>query len=81
MLSQGSTMGEASRKIEVAEQTYCRWRREYGGIGEIKLKDKRGLRKRMPDSKDWWQISRWTMQSSRRLPGETPKPHRGDVRW
>jgi putative transposase len=30
-LSQGDTVGEASRKIGVTEQTYYRWRREYGG--------------------------------------------------
>ena len=32
LLSQGSMVGEASRKIGVAEQTYYRWRREYGGM-------------------------------------------------
>ena len=32
MLSQGSTIGEASRKIGVTEQTYYRWRKEYGGM-------------------------------------------------
>ena len=31
-LSQGSSIGEASRKIVVTEQTYYRWRREYGGM-------------------------------------------------
>ena len=31
LLSQGITTGEASRKIGVTEQTYYRWRREYGG--------------------------------------------------
>jgi putative transposase len=31
-LSQGSTLAEACRKIEVTEQTYYRWRREYGGM-------------------------------------------------
>ena len=31
-LSQGSSIGEASRKIGVTEQTYYRWRREYGGM-------------------------------------------------
>ncbi len=31
-LSQGSTVGGAARKIEVTEQTYYRWRREYGGM-------------------------------------------------
>ena len=32
LLSQGATAGEASRKIGVTEQTYYRWRREYGGM-------------------------------------------------
>ena len=31
-LSQGNTVGEASRKLGVTEQTYYRWRREYGGM-------------------------------------------------
>ena len=33
LISQGATIGEASRKIGVTEQTYYRWRREYGGMG------------------------------------------------
>jgi len=33
LISQGSTIGEASRRIGVTEQTYYRWRREYGGMG------------------------------------------------
>ena len=32
LLSQGATIGEASRKIGVTEQTYYRWRKEYGGM-------------------------------------------------
>ena len=32
LLSQGATVGEASKKIGVTEQTYYRWRKEYGGI-------------------------------------------------
>jgi len=32
LLSQGSTVDEATRKIGVTEQTYYRWRREYGGM-------------------------------------------------
>ena len=31
LLSQGSTAVDAVRKLGVTEQTYCRWRREYGG--------------------------------------------------
>jgi len=32
LLSQGATIGEASKRIGVTEQTYYRWRREYGGL-------------------------------------------------
>ena len=32
LMSQGATVGEASRKIGVTEQTYYRWRREYGSM-------------------------------------------------
>lgn len=32
LLSQGSTVGEASKKIGLTEQTYYRWRKEYGGM-------------------------------------------------
>ncbi len=32
LLSQGATIGGASRKIGITEQTYYRWRREYGGM-------------------------------------------------
>jgi len=45
-------VGEAARKIEVTEQTYYRWRREYGGmrIDEIK-RLRRPPRRRTPGSK------------------------------
>ena len=32
LLNQGATIAEVSRKIGVTEQTYYRWRREYGGM-------------------------------------------------
>jgi putative transposase len=32
LLSQGLTVGEVSRKLGVVEQTYYRWRKEYGGM-------------------------------------------------
>ena len=31
-LSQGMTVGEICRRIGVSEQSYYRWRREYGGL-------------------------------------------------
>jgi putative transposase len=31
-LSKGNTIGSICRKLEICEQTYYRWRKEYGGI-------------------------------------------------
>ena len=32
LISQGASTPEASRKVGITEQTYYRWRREYGGM-------------------------------------------------
>ena len=32
LISQGAKVSEASRRLGVTEQTYFRWRREYGGM-------------------------------------------------
>jgi len=32
LVSQGQTVGEICRRIGVSEQSYYRWRREYGGL-------------------------------------------------
>ena len=32
LLSQGVPIAEASRKIGITQQTYYRWRKEYGGL-------------------------------------------------
>ena len=45
LISQGSTIGEASRKIGVTEQTYYCWRREYGGMGVEQARRLRELEK------------------------------------
>ncbi len=42
LLSQGQTVAQACKVIEISEQTYYRWRREYGGMDTTqarKLKD------------------------------------------
>jgi transposase-like protein len=44
-ISQGDTVAGASRKIEVTEQTYYRWRREYGGMGIEQAKRLKELEK------------------------------------
>ena len=45
ILSQGGTVGEASKKIGVTEQTYYRWRKEYGGMRIEQAKRLRELEK------------------------------------
>ena len=32
MINQGATVAQVCRKIEVTDQTYFRWRKEYGGL-------------------------------------------------
>ena len=32
LLSKGSTVGQVCRKIGIAEQTYYRWRKDYGSL-------------------------------------------------
>jgi putative transposase len=32
LLNQGATVAEVCRKIEVTDQTFYRWRKEYGGM-------------------------------------------------
>jgi len=32
VLAKGGTVGQVCKQIEVSEQTYYRWRREYGGL-------------------------------------------------
>ena len=34
---QGMTVGEAVRQIGVTQQTFCRWRKFYGGMGRSQL--------------------------------------------
>jgi len=38
LLSQGKTVQEASKQLGIAEQTYFRWRREYGGMDVTQAK-------------------------------------------
>lgn len=45
LLSQGSTAVEVSRRLGVTEQTYYRWRREYGGMRIEQAKRLRELEK------------------------------------
>jgi transposase-like protein len=45
LVGQGANIAEACRKIAVTEQTYYRWRKEYGGMGTEQLKRLKELEK------------------------------------
>jgi transposase-like protein len=32
MISQGNSIAQTCKKLEISEQTYYRWRKEYGGM-------------------------------------------------
>ena len=44
-LSQGKTVAQACKKIGVTEQTYYRWRKEYGGMRTEQVKRLKELEK------------------------------------
>ena len=49
LLSQGKTVKDACRSLGIAEQTYYRWRKEYGGLkvtqaGKLKQLEKENAR-------------------------------------
>ena len=45
LLSQDSTVAEVSRQLRVTEQTYYRWRKEYGGMRVEQAKRLKDLEK------------------------------------
>jgi putative transposase len=45
LFSQGKTVKEASKQLEISEQTYYRWRREYGGMDVTQAKKLKEMEK------------------------------------
>jgi putative transposase len=45
LLGQGKSVKEASRVLEISEQTYYRWRKEYGGLNTTQAKKLKELEK------------------------------------
>jgi transposase-like protein len=44
-LSQGMTIAEAAKQLGIAEQTYYRWRKEYGGLDRTQAKKLKEMEK------------------------------------
>ena len=45
LLSQGMNVSQICKRIGIADQTYYRWRKQYGGMGTDQLKELRRLQK------------------------------------
>ena len=45
LLGQGKNVNEACRVLEISEQTYYRWRKEYGGLNTTQAKKLKQLEK------------------------------------
>ena len=45
LLAKGGSMAQVCRKLGVTEQTYYRWRKEYGGLRTNQAKRLKGLEK------------------------------------
>lgn len=44
-VSEGVAREEAIREVLITEQTYCRWRKQYGGLGTDQLEELKRLKK------------------------------------
>jgi hypothetical protein len=72
-LAKGTPVAQACKKIGVTEQTYYRWRKEYGGLKVDQAKRLKALELENARLK-WWPRRSWTRRSSRRRPRETSEP-------
>jgi len=45
MISQGKSISQAARQIGIVDQTYYKWRREYGGMSVDQVKRLKHLEK------------------------------------
>jgi len=62
-LGQGASIAEASRKMGLTEQTYYRWRKEYGGMQVEQARRLKDWRRRTVGSRSWWRTYPWTTPS------------------
>jgi len=61
LMGQGMSRLDAIRQIGVVEQTYYRWRKQYGGMGVDQLKELKRLQKENERlRRALYQILRWT---------------------
>ena len=45
LVGQGQARIDAIRQVQITEQTFYRWRKQYGGMGTVQLKELKRLQK------------------------------------
>ena len=45
LVGQGMSRIDAIREVQITEQTFYRWRKQYGGMGTVQLRELKRLRK------------------------------------
>jgi len=70
-LARGKTAGEICRKLGITEQTYYRWRREYGGLRVDQARRLKELERENPRSKGELRVALPAIRPAR-LPARRP---------
>ena len=74
LLGEGQTIAEAAKQVEISEQTYHRWRNQYGGMKADDAKRLRELERENTRLKRIVADKELEIDALRRSPGETGKP-------
>ena len=59
LVGQGQSRIDAIRQVQITEQTYYRWRKQYGGMGIDRLKELKRLQKGTRDFVGLFPVSHW----------------------
>jgi putative transposase len=73
-VANGKSTPQGCRDAGISEQSYYRWRKEYGGLRLDQAKRLKELEKENLSSSAWWQNCGSRSRSLKRLPRETSKP-------
>ena len=73
-LAQGMTIPLMCKKLGIHQQTYYKWRREYGGLRMDQAKRLKELEKENARLKNFWRSRNWIKPFCGKLPRETTEP-------
>jgi hypothetical protein len=78
-VANGKSTPQACRDAGITEQSYYRWRKEYGGLTS-RPNGSKCWRRRTRAISGWWRSCHWRSRSCRRSAGETFRPRAAALR-